>query len=546
MSENRRIVRAAGVVGGLTLASRISGLLRDAITAHYFGAGPAADAFFVAFRLPNLLRRLVGEGAMSVAFVPVFGRILARGIPAAADAALGAAAGGFGAVLLGLTLLGVAGAPAWLALLAPGFAADPATEALAISLTRWLFPYLLLICLAALYGAYLNARRHFLAPALSPVLLNLAMIAAAVLLAPRFGIASLVVGVLLGGALQLGLQLVVLRADGVPIRPRWRPRHRALGRMLRLLAPTTVGAAMYQINVMLSTSLASLLPTGSVSALWYAGRLFEFPIGLVAVAIGTAALPSFAAQAARDARDEMRDSLGVALSLINYLAVPASIALWLLAEPITAVLFQRGAFDAADVLRSAGALQAYAVGLWALSLVRVAAPAFYALGDIRTPLWAAGAAFIANAVASLMLLGPLPAVAGSSLASAIAAAASACSIAALGHVGLALAASLAAIVNAVWLLAPLARRLGGFPLRAVLGSLARSAAASLPMLCALLLLRGQVDWTAAGGLTGKAAWLTLLIGAGGAAFALSALALGGPEVGALRRALTKRTGLSRP
>ncbi|MDX2169083.1 MAG: murein biosynthesis integral membrane protein MurJ [Deltaproteobacteria bacterium] len=540
MSENRQIVRAAGVVGGLTLASRVSGLLRDAVTAHFFGAGPAADAFFVAFRLPNLLRRLVGEGAMSVAFVPVFSRLLARGIPSAADAALGAAAGGFGAILLGLTLLGIAGAPAWLALLAPGFAADPATEALAISLTRWLFPYLLLICLAALYGAYLNARRHFLAPALSPVLLNLAIIAAAATLTARLGVGALVAGVLLGGALQLGLQLVALRADGVPVAPRWQPGHPALRRMLRLLAPTTIGAAMYQINVMLSTSLASLLPTGSVSALWYAGRLFEFPIGLVAVAIGTAALPSFAAQAARGARDEMRDSFGVALALINYLAVPASIALWLLAEPITAVLFQRGAFDATDVLRTAGALQAYAVGLWALSLVRVAAPAFYALGDVRTPLWAAGAAFVANAVASLALLGPLPPIAGSRVASAIAAAASACSVAALAHVGLALAASLAALVNAAWLLGPLARRMGGFPLRAVLGALARSHAASLPMALVLLLLRGGVEWTASGGLVGKLAWLSLLIAAGGAAFALTALVLGGSEALALRRAVQGR------
>lgn len=542
MSETRRIVRAAGVVGGLTLASRVSGLLRDVATAHYFGAGPVADAFFVAFRLPNLLRRLAGEGAMSVAFVPVFGRLLAQESPAAAEQALRAAAGGFGALLLALTLLGVLFAPGWLALLAPGFAAAPATHALAVDLSRWLFPYAALICLAALYGAFLNARRHFVAPALAPVLLNLAMIAAVVALAPWLGIGALVAGVLAGGLLQLGLQLVALRAAGVRVAPRWQPRHPALGRMLRLLAPTTLGAAMYQINVLLGTSLATLLPAGAVSALWYAGRVFEFPLGLVAVALGTAALPSFAAQAARGARAEMRASLGATLALVNYLAVPAAVALWLLATPITAVLFLRGAFDAADVARSAGALQAYAVGLWAVSVVRVVAPAFYALGDVRTPLWAAAGAFAANALASLALLGPLPAADGGAVAAMLTRAAAALQIAPLGHVGLALAASLAALVNAALLLAPIAVRLGGLPWRVVAASLARSALASLPMAAVLLLLRGGAAWTALPAWWEGAALLAAMVTCGLGAFGLTALLLGGPEVAALRRALARRRG----
>jgi putative peptidoglycan lipid II flippase len=540
MSENRRIARAAGLVGGITLASRISGLLRDAVTARYFGAGPLADAFFVAFRLPNLLRRMVGEGAMSVAFIPVFGEWQARRSKAEAERALRAAAAGFGVILVGFTALGMAFAPAWLALLAPGFAADPETHALAVRLSRWLFPYLLLISLAALYGAFLNARRHFLAPALSPVLLNLAMIAAAAALAPRLGIAALVVGVLAGGTLQLALQLVVLHRTGVRLTPHWEPRHPALRRMLRLLAPTALGTAMYQVNILLSTSLASLLPSGSVSALWYAGRLFEFPIGVVAVAIGTAALPSFAAQAARGDDAEMRSSLGFALALTNYVAVPASIALFLLARPITAVLFQRGAFNAGDVGLTAGALQAYAGGLWALSVVRVVAPAFYALRDVRTPLRAAGGAFVVNVVASLALIGPLANVEGSSVAAAIARAAAILPVAALGHVGLALAASLAVIVNAALLLVAIARRLGGFALGPVAASLVRSLVASLPMVLAVEAMVGGVEWTASGGMLTKSLWLAAIVAAGGAAFGAAALLLGGPEVGALRRAVVKR------
>jgi putative peptidoglycan lipid II flippase len=428
--------------------------------------------------------------------------------------------------------------PAWVALLAPGFAAEPATAALAEQLARWLFPYLILISLVALYGGYLNARRHFLAPALSPVLLNLAIVGTAIGLASRVGIIAVVVGVLFGGVLQVALQVVALRRAGVAVAPAWQPSHPALGRIWGLLAPATLGTAMYQINVLLSTSVASLLPVGCVSALWYAGRLLEFPIGLVAVAIGTAALPSFAAQAARQALPEMRHSLSFALALTNYVAIPAAVALILLAHPITAVLFQRGAFDAADVARTAGALQAYAVGVWALAMVRVVAPAFYALHDPRTPLWAAAAAFVVNVFASLALVGPLPNDGGSALGAAIGGAADALRVASLGHVGLALAASIAVTVNACLLAVPIARRLGGLEVATLVGSLLRATAASLAMAGALGALVPLVDWTAPGAT--RAIWLAMVIAAGGLAFALAALLLGGRQIAALRRGLTGR------
>ena len=537
MSENRRIARAAGQVSALTLASRVAGLVRDAVTGYYFGAGPAADAFFVAFRLPNLLRRLVGEGAMSAAFVPVFGGYLAEGRPREAERALRATAAVFGLALVGLTVVGVALTPAWMAVLAPGFAGEPATRALADRLARWLFPYLALIALVAVYGGYLNARRHFLAPAMSPVLLNLAIIAAAVTLTPRLGIASLVVGVLLGGALQLALQLVALRRNGTAVMPVWEPHHPALGAIWRLLAPATLGTAMYQINVLLSTSVASLLPAGCVSALWYAGRLLEFPIGLVAVALGTAALPSFAEQAVRQAHAEMRRSLSFAIALTNYVAIPSSVALVMLARPITAVLFQRGAFTAADVDLTAPALQAYAAGLWALSLVRVIAPAFYALRDPRTPMWTAAGAFVVNVIASLALVGELPYAEGSSFGAAIGRAAAALQIAPLGHVGLALAASIAVSVNAALLIVPITRRLGGLEIATIAGSLVRAAVASLAMAAVLAWCVPLVDWTVSG--LHRALALGAIMAAAGAVFVVAAFLLGGPEVASLRRALAR-------
>lgn len=547
MSENRRIARAAGVVAALTLVSRITGLLRDMVTGYYFGAGATADAFFVAFRVPNLLRRFVGEGAMSVAFIPVLTEYVAQRSAPEAQRALRAVVTGFTVLLAAATLLGIATAPYWLALLAPGFTAHPDAMVLTVRLTRWLFPYLLLIGLVALLGGFLNVLRHFLAPALAPVLLNMAVIGSAVALVPRLStpVFALVWGVLLGGALQLALQLAALTRRGVSLVPLWEPRHPAIGRVLRLLAPSTLGAAAYQINVMVSTSLASMLRAGSVSALWYAGRVFEFPIGLVAVAIGTAALPSFADQAVRGARAELRRSLTFAVGLTTVLAVPASLALIVLARPITAVLFQRGAFGPEEVERTALALQAYAVGLWPLSVARVVVPAFYALRDVRAPVLAAAAALIANAVTGLALIGTLPQQQASWLAGAIAHVAAALRSADLGHAGLALAASVASAVNVACLVAPLARHLGALDLWPMLAALRRSLMAALPMTVVVYAAAGRIDWTAPGHVALKAVWLAGTIAVGLLAFAGTAVAVGGPEVEGVRRVMAERLGRTR-
>ena len=544
MSENRRIARAAGVVAALTLASRITGLLRDVVTGYYFGAGTAADAFFVAFRLPNLLRRFVGEGAMSVAFIPVFTEYLGQRSAAEAERALRAIATCLAAIVAVVTVLGIVLAPFWVDLLAPGFSAQPEAMALTVELTRWLFPYLWLISLVALLSGFLNALRHFLAPALAPVLLNLAMIGCAVALVPVLPhpIFALVWGVLLGGVLQLAVQVVPLAWRGIGMAPLWQPQHPAVGRVLRLLGPSTLGAAAYQINVMVSTSVASVLPAGSVAALWYAGRIFEFPIGLVAVAIGTAALPSFAEQAVRGAHDELRRSLSFAVALTTVLAVPASLALLVLARPITAVLLQHGAFGADDVQRTAVALQAYAVGLWPLAIVRVIVPAFYALRDVRTPVLAACAALAANALASLALIGTVPPEQSSWLAAMIARASAIVQIADLSHAGLALAASLAAAVNVVCIVPRLARHLGGLDLRPVAGALWRSLLAAAPMVAIVYIAARRIEWTAPGPLLIKVCWLSAIVGAGGLAFAGAAIAIGGPETERLRKIIAERFG----
>jgi putative peptidoglycan lipid II flippase len=326
----------------------------------------------------------------------------------------------------------------------------------------------------------------------------------------------------------------------ISLAPLWQPRHPTVGRVLRLLGPSTLGAAAYQINVMVSTSVASVLPAGSVAALWYAGRIFEFPIGLVAVAIGTAALPSFAQQAVRGAHAELRRSLSFAVGLTTVLAVPASLALLVLARPITAVLLQHGAFGADDVERTAVALQAYAVGLWPLAIVRVVVPAFYALHDVRTPVLGAFAALAANALAGLALIGALPAEQSSWLATMIARASAILHTADLGHAGLALAASLAAAVNVVCIVPRLARRLGGLDLRPIAGALWRSLLAAAPMVAIVYVAADRVDWTAPGHILFKAVWLGAVVAAGGLAFAAAAIAVGGPEVEGLRRMIAER------
>lgn len=532
MSENHRIVRAAGLVGFYTLISRIAGLVRDAVIGYHFGTGMEADAFFVAFRIPNLLRRLVAEGAMSVAFVPVFTDYLRNRSRQAAVEAASALASFMILALLVLTVAGVALAPWLTAFFAPGFGDEPAKFALTVALTRWVFPYIILVSLVALTSGILNALRHFAAPAMSPIVLNLAMIAATVTLCPRLQepVRGLAYGVLIGGVLQLALQIPPLLRHGVRIVPRWQPRHEAVRRALGLMGPMVFGAAVYQINLMVSTMLASVLPSGSVSYLWYADRVFEFPLGIFAVALGTAALPSFAAQAVRGAYDELRHSLSFAVRVNNSIVLPATVGLISLSTPIVSVLFQRGAFGVAEVALTAQALSAFALGLWPVSMLRLIIPAFYAMEDARTPVLAAGAAFVANCGFSLLLMGPVAGAGGSRFAEAIAAVSQVTALADLRHAGLALATSLSAFVNLLFLGRALRRRLGAWGGPEVRWSFFRSAAASLAMLPPVHYVAALTDWTQPGALLARAGVLAAAIASGVATFVAVMLVLGGDEV----------------
>jgi putative peptidoglycan lipid II flippase len=542
MGENREIAKAAGTVGFFTLVSRVAGLVRDSVMGYYFGAGIAADAFFVAFRIPNLLRRFVAEGAMSTAFIPVFTeywttRTREEAIEAASVLAT------FMAILVGgLTVLGMLFSPQLTSWFAPGFVGEAGKYQLTVSLTRWCFPYIFLVSMVALCSGILNSLRHFTAPALSPVFLNIAMIASVLLLAPRMRtpVYGLAVGVLVGGCAQLGLQLSALRRLGVRLWPTWNPYHRAVQRTMRLMGPMVFGAAVYQINLLVDTILASMLPSGSVSYLWYADRVFEFPLGVFAIALGTAALPSFSAQAARGALDEMRQSLLFAMRLTNFIVMPAAVGIYLLAVPITSVLFERGAFGYPQALLTGQALAAFALGLWPVAMIRLVIPAFYALQNTRTPVLTAAAAFVANVLFSLMLMGPVFATNDSLVGGLIASLSQVLTVFDLRHAGLALSTSLAATVNLILLTCLLRGRLGGLGLRAILPSMARSGLAAAAMIAPVLYLSGRIDWSASPSLIERAAALFGAVAAGIGVYAAVQALLGSEEMGAILRQVRRR------
>lgn len=537
MSERYEIARAAGIVGLLTAVSRVTGLVRDAVVGALFGAGSAADAFFVAYRIPNLLRRLVGEGAASAAFIPVLSDYLDRGDRAEADRAARVLFTVMAVVLAALALTGVLLARPLTGIFAPGFAAAPATLELAVRLTRLVFPYLVFIGLVAVAMGVLNALRAFTAPALSPVVLNVVVIASALALTRAIGIYSLAVGILLGGLAQLLVQVPALRRLRVPLRPCWEPRHPAVARVGVLMVPTVFGSAVYQVNALVNTMFASMLPPGSISYLWYAERLFEFPLGVFAVALSTAALPSFAALARRD-RDEFRDTVAFALRLVNVVALPAAVGLAITAGPLTSVLFQRGAFGAREAAETGLAMRCFSVGLWSVASARVLVPAFYALGDTRSPVWAAAGAFVANVLGIALFVGPMTVSTTSVAGNALAAVTARTSVLALRHGGLALATSLAGTVNLLLLCVALRWRVGAFPWGAWLGSALRTGAAALAMVPVVRAITARIAWFDGDvTLATRAGWLGLAIAAGAAVFAIVLVTIGGPETAAVRRRL---------
>lgn len=500
MEEVGRITRAAGVVGFFTLLSRLTGLLRDMVVGYLFGAQGVADAFFVAFRIPNLLRRLTAEGALTAGFIPVFTDYLTnRGKGEAMRTARIVFT--FAGLSLGLlTLLGILFATPLTGLFAPGFRADEEKFALTVLLTRLMFPYVFFVSLVALAMGVLNSLRHFMAPALSPVLLNLSIVFCALLFAPFLDrpVIALGYGVVIGGAAQLLLQIPYLSRQGFTYAPDCHFKDPALKRLLLLMGPMFFGAAVYQINVLVSTILASLLPEGSVSYLYYADRLLQFPLGIFAVALGTAALPSFSSLVARKEFGELRAGLSYSLRLVNFISLPAMFGLMVVSVPVFSLLFQRGAFDATATLGTAQALIYFSLGLWGVSGTRLVVPVFYAMEDTRTPVWVAFWSFALNFLCSLALMGEISSSSEPNLLTRmIVTASGSIALFSLSHGGLALATAISATFNFLALLWILSRRLRPFPLTDFFFSFRRSFFISLLMALPLLFIVRSVDWIGA-------------------------------------------------
>ncbi|MEP1471498.1 MAG: murein biosynthesis integral membrane protein MurJ [Halieaceae bacterium] len=431
-SGGRGLLRSSAVVGAMTMMSRVLGLIRDVVIAGFVGASANADAFFVAFKIPNFLRRLFAEGAFAQAFVPVLADYKEEGSVEAVKHLINRVAGVLGGTLIVLTGLIILAAPVVTAVFAPGFVSQPEKYQLTVELIRVTFPYLMLISMTGFCGAILNSYGRFAVPAFTPVFLNLSLIASATVAAPYFDepVFALAWGVFLAGIIQLLFQLPSLyRLDLVP-RPVWDTRDEGVRRILKLMVPALFGVSVSQINLLLDTVLASFLPTGSVSWLYYSDRLTELPLGVFGIAIATVILPNLSAHNAAARGEQFATTLDWAVRSVLLIAVPAALALLLLAEPILITLFQYGALTPGDVDMAALSLRAYSLGLAAFMLIKVLAPGFYARKDMMTPVSIGIKAMVANMVLNLLFVLPLMYFYN------------------VGHVGLALATSVAAYLNA--------------------------------------------------------------------------------------------------
>ncbi|CAN4278598.1 murein biosynthesis integral membrane protein MurJ [Pseudoxanthomonas sp. LjRoot125] len=397
-----KLLRSAAVFSSMTFLSRLSGLVRDQVYAHVFGAGGMMDAFFVAFRIPNFMRRLSAEGSFSMAFVPVLAEYKATRSPEEVKALIDRVTGTLAAALLVLTGIVILLAPQIARLIAPNF--DAEQMRVLTDLLRITFPYALFISLASLAGGILNSYQRFAIPALSPVLMNLSMIAAAVGLAPLMDYSVMVLGwgVFAAGVLQLGFQLPSLARLGLLPRPKLDFAHAGVRRILTLMVPTLFGSSVAQFNLLLNTWVAAALISGSVSWLYYSDRLLEFPLGMFGVAIGTVILPHLSSRHAETDPEGYSKGLDWGFRLCLLIGLPACAGLILCAGPLLATLFQYGKFDAEDVRMASWSLMAQSIAVPAFLLVKVLAPAFYSRQDTRTPVKAAVVAVLTNALCMLL------------------------------------------------------------------------------------------------------------------------------------------------
>lgn len=512
-SSHRGLLRGSSVVGGATLLSRVMGLARDIVFARLTGAGDAADAFFVAFKIPNFFRRLFAEGAFSQAFVPVLAEYRQKGGLAAVRELNDRVAGALGGALLLVTLFGVLCAPLVAGLFAFGWwwnGNETEKFAMASDMLRVTFPYLMLISLTGFAGAILNSFDRFAIPALTPILLNLVLIAAATVATDWFEppIMALAWGVLAAGVVQLLFQIPFLIGHGLWPRPRWDWQHPGVRKILRLMAPAIFGVSVTQISLVLDTVLASFLPTGSVTWLYFSDRLTELPLGVFGVAVATVILPNLSRQHAGGDPRRFRHTLDWALRSVTLVALPAAVALFVLAEPLLTVLFQYGNMTPRDMQMAAWSLRAYTFGLLAFMLIKVLAPGYFARQDTVTPVRFGLIAIASKMVLSLLFVVPLHFYFK------------------LGHMGLAMATAGQAAINA-WLLYRGLRQDGVFQPEAGWGVyLLRLLVANLAMVGVLLVLLYAwphwYDWS-----WWQRAWrMGALVAAGGATFGVTLFASG--------------------
>lgn len=423
---SQKLIKSTAMVGGLTLISRILGFIRDIVIANLFGAGASTDAFLIAFKIPNFMRRLFAEGAFSQAFIPVLSEYKTQHEPAEVKQLVDHVAGNLGSVLLLVTIVGILGAPLLVMIFAPGFYQQPEKYEMTVAMLEITFPYLLLIALTAFAGGVLNTYGRFAVPALTPVLLNICMIGAALWFTPFFDLPIMVLAwsVLLAGVLQLLFQLPFLARLGLLPRPRFQWQHEGVQKIYRLMLPAIFGVSVTQINLMVDTLMASFLVTGSVSWLYYSDRLMEFPVGVFGLALATVTLPNLSKTVAQGDLQAYSKTLDWSLRWVFLVVIPATFGMIALATPILSTLFHRGQFGEHDVIMTTRSLIAYTIGLLGFVAIKVLASGFYSRQDTRTPVKVAVIAMVTNIVLNLILIVPLQ------------------------HAGLALSTALAALLNA--------------------------------------------------------------------------------------------------
>ncbi len=471
------LLKSAATISSLTLLSRITGVVRDMLIARYFGSTASTDAFYVAFRLPNMLRRLFAEGAFQQAFVPMLSDVKANQTQAQTRAFIDKVFSVLAAVLILTSIVGVLAAPALVWLIAGGLAANPEGFDLATELTRWMFPYIFFMSLVAMSAGVLNTWKHFAIPAFTPVLLNISFITFILFLTPYLErpIFALAVAVVVGGFLQLGIQIPSLMKLGVmprPVNPFKALKDFAVRRVLKLMVPALFGVGVAQLSLLINTNIASRLETGSVTWLSFADRLMEFPTALLGVALGSVLLPGLSAAFAKNDMARYNALLDNGLRLVVLLAIPAAVGMGLMADGLVAFLYQGKNFQAYDVTQTSLAVVGYSFGLIGLIAIKILAPAFYARKDIRTPVKVAAVSLVCVQLCNILFV-PL-----------------------FAHAGLALSIGVGSCLNAFILFVILLRRGLYSPMRGWFFWLSRIVCASVAMGAALVYLQLDMDWVA--------------------------------------------------